>query len=85
MMQRTPTRVLAGLLWLTGLTGLTATVAQGAEGPQIPAPPAISAKAYMLVDHTSGQTLASLNENQRLDPASEGCVREYAHKHRREA
>ncbi len=70
MMQRTPTRVLAGLLWLTGLTGLTATVAQGAEGPQIPAPPAISAKAYMLVDHTSGQTLASLNENQRLDPAS---------------
>jgi len=67
MMQRTLTRVLASLLWLTGLT---AAVAQGAEGPQIPAPPAISARAYMLVDHTSGQTLASLNENQRLDPAS---------------
>lgn len=67
MMQRTLTRVLASLLWLTGLT---AAVAQGAEGLQIPAPPAISARAYMLVDHTSGQTLASLNENERLDPAS---------------
>ena len=67
MMQRTLSCVLASLLWLTGLT---ATVAQGAEGLQIPAPPAISARAYMLVDHTSGQTLASLNENERLDPAS---------------
>lgn len=67
MTQRTLSRVLVGLLWLTGLT---ATLSQGAESLQIPAPPAISAKAWMLTDQASGQTLASLNENERLDPAS---------------
>ena len=67
MTQRTLSRVLASFLWLTGLI---ASVAQGADNLQIPAPPAISAKAYMLVDHTSGQMLAGLNENERLDPAS---------------
>ena len=67
MTQRTLSRVLVSLLWLTGLT---ATVAQSADSLQIPAPPAISAKAYMLMDQSSGQTLVSLNENQRLDPAS---------------
>lgn len=66
MTQRTLTRVLASL-WLIALS---AGVAHSAEGIQIPAPPAISAKAYMLVDHTSGQTLASLRETERLDPAS---------------
>ena len=70
MTQRTLSRVLASLLWLTGLTGLTTTLAQGADSLQIPAPPALSAKAYMLVDHTSGQKLAGLKENERLDPAS---------------
>lgn len=67
MTQRTLSRVLASLLWLTALsTG----IAHGADGLQIPAPPALSAKAYMLVDHTSGQKLAGLKENERLDPAS---------------
>lgn len=66
MTQRTLTRVLASI-WLIALS---AGVAHSAEGLQIPAPPAISAKAYMLVDHASGQTLASLHENERLDPAS---------------
>jgi D-alanyl-D-alanine carboxypeptidase (penicillin-binding protein 5/6) len=67
MTQRTLSRVLASLLWLTGLT---TTMAQGADNLQIPAPPALSAKAYILVDHTSGQKLAGLKENERLDPAS---------------
>lgn len=67
MTQRTPVRVLTSLLLLTGLT---TTLAQGAESLQIPAPPALSAKAYILVDHTSGQQLAGLKENERLDPAS---------------
>lgn len=66
MMRRTLTQVLA-CLWLIGPG---AGVAQAAEDLQIPAPPAISAKAYILVDHTSGQTLASLRETERLDPAS---------------
>jgi D-alanyl-D-alanine carboxypeptidase (penicillin-binding protein 5/6) len=66
MTQRTLTRVLASI-WLIALC---AGVAHSAEGLQIPAPPAISAKAYMLVDHASGQTLASLRETERLDPAS---------------
>ena len=57
MTQRTLSRVLASLLWLTGLT---TTMAQGAEGLQIPAPPAIGAKAWMLVDHATGQKLAGL-------------------------
>ncbi|MBL8198245.1 MAG: D-alanyl-D-alanine carboxypeptidase [Chromatiales bacterium] len=70
MTQRTLSRVLASLLWLTGLTGLTTTLAQGADSLQIPAPPALGAKAYMLVDHTTGQKLAGLKENERLDPAS---------------
>ena len=59
-------RVLAGLL----AVALLANVAFAADPNQIPAPPALAAKAYLLVDHNSGRTLASLNENQKLDPAS---------------
>ncbi len=60
------TRVLVG--WLA--TGLLVNAAHAADPNQIPAPPALNAKAYLLVDHQTGRTLASLNENQRLDPAS---------------
>lgn len=59
-------RVLAGLLTMA----LWANAASAADPNQIPAPPALAAQAYLLVDHNSGRSLASLNENQRLDPAS---------------
>ncbi len=54
--------------WLA--VGLLANAAGAADPNQIPAPPALTARAYLLVDHNSGRTLASLNENQKLDPAS---------------
>ena len=57
---------LAGFLSVAML----AHTASAADPNQIPAPPEVSAKAYLLVDHNSGRTLASLNENQKLDPAS---------------
>jgi len=44
--------------------------ASAADPNQVPAPPTLAAKAYILQDHNSGRTLASLNENQKLDPAS---------------
>jgi D-alanyl-D-alanine carboxypeptidase (penicillin-binding protein 5/6) len=47
-----------------------AGVARAADPNEVPPPPAIAAKAYLLVDHHSGRTLAASNENQRLDPAS---------------
>jgi D-alanyl-D-alanine carboxypeptidase (penicillin-binding protein 5/6) len=47
-----------------------ASAAQAADPNQVPPPPAIAARAYLLVDHNSGRALASLNENQKLDPAS---------------
>jgi D-alanyl-D-alanine carboxypeptidase (penicillin-binding protein 5/6) len=36
----------------------------------IPAPPQVQAKGYILLDYISGQTLASYNDNERLEPAS---------------
>ena len=54
--------------WLA--IGLVANAAGATDPNQIPAPPALTARAYLLVDHNSGRALASLNENQKLDPAS---------------
>ncbi len=59
-------RVWAGLLAMA----LMANAASAADPNQVPAPPTLAAKAYMLQDHNSGRTLAALNENQKLDPAS---------------
>ena len=50
--------------------GLLANAAGAADPNQIPPPPALTARAYLLIDHNSGRALASLNENQKLDPAS---------------
>jgi D-alanyl-D-alanine carboxypeptidase (penicillin-binding protein 5/6) len=36
----------------------------------IPPPPSVAAKAWLLYDFTSGQTLASANEHERVEPAS---------------
>jgi D-alanyl-D-alanine carboxypeptidase (penicillin-binding protein 5/6) len=41
----------------------------GAQVP-VPAAPDLGARGYLLLDHNSGQPLASKNEHQRLDPAS---------------
>jgi len=59
-------RVWAGLLAMA----LMANAASAADPNQVPAPPTLAAKAYLLQDHNSGRTLAALNENQKLDPAS---------------
>ncbi|MEO7385935.1 MAG: D-alanyl-D-alanine carboxypeptidase family protein [Gammaproteobacteria bacterium] len=63
-------RLLTTGLAATLLALLAAAPVQAADPNQVPPPPAIAARAYLLVDHNSGRTLASLNENQRLDPAS---------------
>jgi D-alanyl-D-alanine carboxypeptidase (penicillin-binding protein 5/6) len=36
----------------------------------IPPPPKVPGRGYILLDFASGQTLAALNENERLEPAS---------------
>ena len=59
-------RVWAGLLAMA----VVVNSASAADPNQVPAPPTLAAKAYILQDHNSGRTLASLNENQKLDPAS---------------
>ena len=54
--------LLAGLLLFLSV-GVNAQVA-------VPTAPDIGARGYLLLDHSSGQTLAAKNENERLDPAS---------------
>jgi len=55
---------------LSCLLALLAAGALAAAPLQIPPPPAVGAKAYIVADHASGKVIASLNENERLDPAS---------------
>src|SRR3970282_571665 len=40
------------------------------DAPALPAAPAIAAKAYLLLDFNSGQTLAARNPQERVEPAS---------------
>jgi D-alanyl-D-alanine carboxypeptidase (penicillin-binding protein 5/6) len=65
-----PARALAGLLALFLAPGLQAQTGSATDPNAVPPPPALTAKSYLLMDHNSGRVLASLNENQRLDPAS---------------
>lgn len=51
------------------LLALGATLA-AAAAPPLPSPPAVDARSYILVDHASGQMLAGLNPDQRVEPAS---------------
>ena len=51
-------------LYLANLTLATAAPAL------IPAPPRVSAKAYLLIDHNSGQVLAEHNADKQIEPAS---------------
>ncbi|MDX1508581.1 MAG: D-alanyl-D-alanine carboxypeptidase family protein [Woeseiaceae bacterium] len=45
-------------------------VAAGAEFRPIPAPPVIGAKSYLMIDSTTGHTLAAHQPDERLAPAS---------------
>ncbi len=47
-----------------------ATTAPALKPPPIPAAPKVAARGYFLMDFTSGQVLAAINEDQRLEPAS---------------
>jgi len=71
MLRRLPGARLAALpaLLLT-LLSTPILAAEAADPNAVPPPPAIAARAYLLVDHNSGRTLAALNETERLDPAS---------------
>lgn len=57
------TRILACLLTLSLATAATAAA-------PIPRPPAIEARSYLLIDYDSGQALAELNADERVEPAS---------------
>ncbi len=61
-----PCLIALGLITL----GPLARPAAAADPNEVPPPPALTARAYLLVDHNSGRVLASLNETQKLDPAS---------------
>ncbi len=41
-----------------------------AHGQATPTPPSVAAKSYLLFDYQSSQTLASLNADERVEPAS---------------
>jgi D-alanyl-D-alanine carboxypeptidase (penicillin-binding protein 5/6) len=47
-----------------------ATTTPALKPPPIPAPPQVNARGYYLMDFTSGQVLAEINADQRLEPAS---------------
>jgi D-alanyl-D-alanine carboxypeptidase (penicillin-binding protein 5/6) len=48
-----------------------ATAASPASAPGgIPSPPEVDARAYVLIDYTSGQALAQRNPDMRMEPAS---------------
>ena len=51
------------------LAALLATTALFAAAQPV-TPPPVAAKAFILVDHLSGQTLAAASENDRFEPAS---------------
>jgi serine-type D-Ala-D-Ala carboxypeptidase (penicillin-binding protein 5/6) len=57
------------LLPVALLVALSASPAAPAAAP-IPAPPAVSARAYILVDHFSGRVLAQDRADERAEPAS---------------
>ena len=58
-------RPLLALLLLTALTSRSF----GADVP-IPTPPAVDARSYLVVDYRTGKTLAALNPDARMEPAS---------------
>jgi D-alanyl-D-alanine carboxypeptidase (penicillin-binding protein 5/6) len=57
-------------LLLLLLSALPSALPAQQEPPAVPAAPAIAAKAYLLLDFNSGQTLAAHNAQARIEPAS---------------
>ena len=47
-----------------------ALLALSAHAQIVPPTPAVAARAWLLVDHSSGQPLASMNPDERVEPAS---------------
>lgn len=54
--------------WIGALA--VVSLAHGAALAQMPQPPEVAAKAYLLLDVTTGQVLASKNPDQPVEPAS---------------
>jgi len=52
------------------LSSLLAGVLSPAGAEPIPAPPELPVRSYILIDAYSGQTLAELNSDERMEPAS---------------
>lgn len=57
-------------LLLIFLTALAALSSSPASAQVQPLPPEVAARAWMLIDYGSGQTLAAANADQRIEPAS---------------
>jgi serine-type D-Ala-D-Ala carboxypeptidase (penicillin-binding protein 5/6) len=55
---------------VAGVAPPAATSAPALKPPPIPAAPQVNARGYYLMDFTSGQMLAEVNADQRLEPAS---------------
>jgi serine-type D-Ala-D-Ala carboxypeptidase (penicillin-binding protein 5/6) len=53
-----------------GVAPPAASTAPALKPPPIPAAPQVKARGYFLLDFTSGQVLAEMNADQRLEPAS---------------
>lgn len=52
------------------IPNVVAPQAGATEPPPIPAPPQVQARGYFLMDYVSGQVLAAMKEDERLEPAS---------------
>jgi len=63
-------RFLASLLPLLVLLSVDVPLAPGALAAPLPAPPQLSANSFLLIDHVSGETLASKEPDLRVEPAS---------------
>lgn len=53
-----------------GGVAAASTTTPALKPPPIPAPPQVNARGYFLMDFVSGQVLAEVNADQRLEPAS---------------
>src|SRR5690242_12715742 len=52
------------------LLALCAFVASSAHAQLMPPSPTVAARAWLLIDHGSWQTLAAANQDERIEPAS---------------
>jgi len=63
-------RRLAAKLVLVVAFALVSRVAGAVQFPNIPAPPDLGVRAYILVDYDTGETLAELEPDMKVEPAS---------------